>query len=59
MEQPLRRRMSGFGESVSMKKIYSDKSDVIVGLILLGFTVVGVMGLMLWIYLLWFGTGPR
>jgi hypothetical protein len=51
--------MSGFGEGVKMKKIYSDKSDVLVGLVLLGFTVIGVMGLTLWIYLLWFGTGAR
>lgn len=42
-----------------MKKIYSDKSDLFVGLVLLGFTVIGLMGVALWIYLLWFGTGSR
>jgi hypothetical protein len=59
LEQPLRRRIYGFADGVIMKKIYSDKSDVFVGLVLLGFTVIGLMGVALWIYLLWFGIGPR
>jgi hypothetical protein len=41
-----------------MRKIYNDKSDVVVGLVMLGFTVTGLMGLTLWIYLLWFGISP-
>jgi hypothetical protein len=41
-----------------MRKIYSDKSDVLVGLVMLGFTVSGLVGLALWIYLLWFGISP-
>ena len=42
-----------------MSKTYSDRSHILVGLVLLGFTVTGLMGLALWIYLLWFGTpGP-
>ena len=38
-----------------IKKIYSDESDILVGLVLLGFTVTGLVGLTLWIYLLWSG----
>ena len=45
------------GRGLMMKR-YSDKSDVVVGLVLLAFTVIGIMGLGFWIYLIWFGTGP-
>ena len=38
-----------------IKKIYSDNSYVLIGLVLLGFTVTGLMGLTFLIYLLWFG----